>query len=161
MPSKVTLRLGKVLGDGRVGAVFEVYIVGDDDLKHDLPPLVAKIASPNRNKSLAREAWFYDEMACLQGVAIPHCWGWFVGEVADEVDMTVWERIGVEEEDCDEDDERVFEHLGQCRLGAFDHATFRELCGEGDFSLLLLERTSNETLPEDVHDIPDSVRYVT
>lgn len=73
------VRLGKCLGVGRSGVVFELEtgpIVGLPE-GQSLPQLVAKVARPERAASLAREAWFYDEMAVVQGSVIPLCYGWF------------------------------------------------------------------------------------
>ncbi|KAI0028009.1 hypothetical protein K488DRAFT_90186 [Vararia minispora EC-137] len=71
--------LGKYQGGGRVGVVFaleDVQVSGMPD-GFGLPPLVVKIARRDRVASLAREAWFYDEMEHIQGAVIPRCYGWF------------------------------------------------------------------------------------
>lgn len=46
-----------------------------------LPPLVVKIGRRNRCQSITREAWFYEEMECLQGIAIARCYGCFEMEL--------------------------------------------------------------------------------
>ncbi|KZV67797.1 hypothetical protein PENSPDRAFT_736347 [Peniophora sp. CONT] len=75
----LNVRLGKCLAVGRSGVIFELEIEPHAGYPADktLPQLVAKVARPNRAASLAREAWFYDEMAVIQGSVIPLCYGWF------------------------------------------------------------------------------------
>lgn len=87
------LRLGKRLGDGASAVVFEVDQVSGAQGSGYIPPLVVKVARRNRCLSLGREAWFYEEMECLQGVVILRCYGWF--EVAVEPD---WRILGWDEQ---------------------------------------------------------------
>ena len=76
----VQCSLGRKLGAVGTGLVYEVISSPESGSDQDsessiFPPLVAKIASRTRNKRIAREAWFYDEMRTLQGVVIPRCFG--------------------------------------------------------------------------------------
>ncbi|KAF9503798.1 hypothetical protein BS47DRAFT_1309202, partial [Hydnum rufescens UP504] len=41
---------------------------------------------------IAREAWFYDELECLQGVILPRCYGWFEAELAEGQSFEAWAR---------------------------------------------------------------------
>ncbi|KZV85872.1 hypothetical protein EXIGLDRAFT_841161 [Exidia glandulosa HHB12029] len=80
---QLTLKLGSFLGDGRSGIVFDVEQLAvaslsqNDASRYSFPPLVVKVARSTRCMSMAREAWFYDHLECLQGVVIPRCYGWF------------------------------------------------------------------------------------
>ncbi|KAI0314532.1 hypothetical protein OF83DRAFT_1174655 [Amylostereum chailletii] len=74
-----TATLGEWSGHGQVAQVYElsnVQIQGSA-LPVDIPPLVVKVAFKHRVASLAREAWFYDELESLQGPVVPRCYGWF------------------------------------------------------------------------------------
>ncbi|KZV85873.1 hypothetical protein EXIGLDRAFT_775141 [Exidia glandulosa HHB12029] len=75
----LSLKLWDFIGDGRSGIVFEAEQVAPDGdaSKFVFPPLVVKVVRPGRCMSLAREAWFYDHLECLQGVVLPRCYGWF------------------------------------------------------------------------------------
>lgn len=76
----LTLRLGKMIGFGRTGIIYEALdtCLSSPDATHGyIPPLVVKIARRKRCQSLVREAWFYEEMECIQGVAIPRYYGCF------------------------------------------------------------------------------------
>ena len=62
------LQIGGLLGKGRAGFVFSVIQEGE---AAKLPPLAVKVARQSFNKFVAREAWFYDELAFLEGSIIP------------------------------------------------------------------------------------------
>lgn len=53
-----------------------------------VPSLVVKIARRHRVAWTAREAWFYEEMECLQGSVVPYCYGWFELELGDALDSS-------------------------------------------------------------------------
>ena len=76
---QLSATIGAFLGDGRTSVVVALDNVVVPGLASDviLPPLVAKIARPHRVSWAAREAWFYDEMECLQGSVVPYCFGYF------------------------------------------------------------------------------------
>ncbi|EKM57514.1 uncharacterized protein PHACADRAFT_251185 [Phanerochaete carnosa HHB-10118-sp] len=81
----LTASLGDYLGHGHCGLVYaleDMHVTGAPD-GVAFPPLVVKIARLNRVASLLRETWFYDEMECLQGVAIPRCYGYFEAEFSE------------------------------------------------------------------------------
>ena len=76
------LRLGKLIGSGRSAHVYEVQVLDTaEGSEHDieLPNLCIKLTEPDRPRSLAREAWFYEqlELMGLQGVAVPRNFGLF------------------------------------------------------------------------------------
>lgn len=97
----VGFSLGNKLSAGSSGLVYEVL---NSTLVHesasagyvDIPPLVIKIAARTKNKNLAREAWFYDEMQSLQGVVIPRCYGWFEAPLPEGTTFTPWENDDME-----------------------------------------------------------------
>ncbi|KAF8499493.1 hypothetical protein JB92DRAFT_2980986 [Gautieria morchelliformis] len=88
------------LGYGRVGSVYPRRI--DDSNQYALPSLVIKVASRRRSDDLAREAWFYEEMEDIQGVAIARCYGFFTAEIEQNSEVLGWA-----ESDADYDEEEV------------------------------------------------------
>ncbi|EIM81047.1 uncharacterized protein STEHIDRAFT_172094 [Stereum hirsutum FP-91666 SS1] len=94
--STLSFSLGRSLGAGRSGIVFEVLDPCLRDSDSDapsvpLPPLVAKIGRQDRCQSIVREGWFYEEMECLQGVAIPRCYGCFELKLSKGCRVGPWE----------------------------------------------------------------------
>ncbi|KAF9503796.1 hypothetical protein BS47DRAFT_1402055 [Hydnum rufescens UP504] len=79
----VQLILAEEKGCGRSSFVHEVNVLPATTLPAHLPPLVLKVARSKRRAEIAREAWFYDELECLQGVVLPRCYGWFEAELAE------------------------------------------------------------------------------
>ena len=76
----VQFTLGRKLDEGGTGMVYEVIsspIDSQGSAGAEIPPLVAKIGARSKNKRIAREAWFYDELQTLQGVMVPRCYGCF------------------------------------------------------------------------------------
>jgi hypothetical protein len=71
--------LGKVLSEGRAGIIFdcECSIPYGNDSKYQIPPLVVKLARGLHSPDLTKEAAAYETMLCLQGSAIPRCYGFF------------------------------------------------------------------------------------
>ncbi|KAI0060202.1 hypothetical protein BV25DRAFT_1827999 [Artomyces pyxidatus] len=106
--------LARFLGDGRSGIVFELDNVQLDGVPPDplsVPRLVVKIARANRLAALAREAWFYDEMECLQGSTIPRCYGWFEMQLSPGQTVPAWKAHPAEdatEEDYALDNDKMF-----------------------------------------------------
>ena len=43
-----------------------------------------KVAYRSKNKRIAREAWFYEELLDLQGSVIPRCYGYFEADLPAE-----------------------------------------------------------------------------
>lgn len=99
-PAHATLsfKLGKRIGFGLTGIVYEAIDVRvapssehNITLTGYLPPLVVKLGRSNRCMSMAREAWFYREMECLQGIAIARCYGTFDLEVPRDMLVEPWQ----------------------------------------------------------------------
>ncbi|KAF8476530.1 hypothetical protein JB92DRAFT_1870955 [Gautieria morchelliformis] len=89
---------------GRVGSVYPLRMDGAD--QYALPPLVIKVAGRRRSDDLAREAWFYEELEHIQGVAIARCYGFFTREIDPNSEVLGWAESDAdyeeEEDDLDE-----------------------------------------------------------
>ncbi|KAI0060767.1 hypothetical protein BV25DRAFT_1827656 [Artomyces pyxidatus] len=95
-------RLGEFIGDGHSSVVFgleDIQLDGSSPDQQSVPRLVVKIARSNRLAALAREAWFYDEMECLQGSTIARCYGWFEVELAPNQSVPAWREHPAEDPD--------------------------------------------------------------
>ncbi|KAI0060769.1 hypothetical protein BV25DRAFT_1827658 [Artomyces pyxidatus] len=89
----LSAHLGEFIGDGHSSIVFALdtpQLDGVPSDQHAIPRLVVKIARSNRLAALARDAWFYDEMECLQGSAIARCYGWFEVELSSGQSVPAW-----------------------------------------------------------------------
>ncbi|KAF9505045.1 hypothetical protein BS47DRAFT_580721 [Hydnum rufescens UP504] len=84
------LIFGEQKGWGRSSFVHEVNVLPTTTLPACLPPLVLKVARSKRRAEIAREAWFYDELECLQGVVLPRCYGWFEAELMEGQSFGPW-----------------------------------------------------------------------
>lgn len=97
-PANLSLKLalGERISGGRAGDVHRVSIEGiftKDGLEVSevhIPPLVVKIARRRHVFRLAREAWFYDELETLQGVATARCFGWFEAPIPSGLTPYSW-----------------------------------------------------------------------
>lgn len=169
--SRLSFSIGKPLGAGKSGSVHEVLNptweapVQESSLATGhLPPLVAKICWPNRCHSIVREGWFYEEMECLQGIAIPRCYGCF--------ELKLSKGLHVESE-VDLDDEEIFDNSFDVipehedynlwdmqAVKLLPHPLSSDLIHARDrVYVLLLERMGDELSPGVDH--PESVRYVS
>ncbi|RDB15498.1 hypothetical protein Hypma_004220 [Hypsizygus marmoreus] len=84
----IRLRLGEQISEGRIGLVYSVDVLEIVKPATDLfppPPdlpreLCVKIVKKPYGRSLAREAWFYEQLARVEGcagVSTPRCFGFF------------------------------------------------------------------------------------
>lgn len=93
---KLQLSLGRKLGYGRVARVYEAtvdYANSSPELQQmALPPLVVKVSRRYEAKQLVREAYYYDEMECLQGSVIPRYYGLFRSTIAPDWNLDPWRR---------------------------------------------------------------------
>ncbi|KZV82126.1 hypothetical protein EXIGLDRAFT_778945, partial [Exidia glandulosa HHB12029] len=96
----LNLELGEYIGSGRSGIVFAVDTTGTHG---GLPPLVLKIARQERCQSVAREAWFYEELECLQGVVLPRCYGCFRLNLQDGQTVPAWSAHELDDSDAGDD----------------------------------------------------------
>ncbi|KAI0060739.1 hypothetical protein BV25DRAFT_1917561 [Artomyces pyxidatus] len=91
--SHLRCHAGEFIGDGQSSIVFaadKVELDGAPPDARSVPRLVVKIARSNRLAALARDAWFYDEMECLQGSSIARCYGWFEAELTSDQVVPAW-----------------------------------------------------------------------
>ncbi|KII84862.1 hypothetical protein PLICRDRAFT_344255 [Plicaturopsis crispa FD-325 SS-3] len=96
-----TFSLTDAIDYGRVGSVRGVSLLDCSSpagLPYALPPLVIKIARRSRSQELEREAWFYEEMESLQGVALARCYGLFQVELEHSIHIESW---NVDDEDTE------------------------------------------------------------
>ncbi|EJD50944.1 hypothetical protein AURDEDRAFT_182264 [Auricularia subglabra TFB-10046 SS5] len=78
-PVSIAFDVGDVLGSGASGVVCAVenLRVLSGPANTSFPPLAVKIAKSYRAMDVVRESWAYDELECLQGVAVPRYYGLF------------------------------------------------------------------------------------
>lgn len=79
------MTLGACLGYGRSCVVFEATVDlsrSSSELRSFVfPPLVVKVSRPRMAEDLQHEAFYYDEMECVQGVIVPRYYGTFKGRL--------------------------------------------------------------------------------
>lgn len=111
--STLSFTLGEPVSYGRSGIIFDAADVcvvprdGNESPTGYLPPLVVKIGRANRCYSLAREAWFYEEMESIQGVAIARYYGCFKMELPPGRFVYPWQESLFKTEDDDDCDEFI------------------------------------------------------
>ncbi|KAF9513495.1 hypothetical protein BS47DRAFT_1393212 [Hydnum rufescens UP504] len=88
----VHLIFGEKKGWGRSSFVHEVNISRQRLFQPIFLPLFSRSHDLKRRAEIAREAWFYDELECLQGVVLPRCYGWFEAELAEGQSFDHWTR---------------------------------------------------------------------
>ncbi|KAI0030983.1 hypothetical protein K488DRAFT_71785, partial [Vararia minispora EC-137] len=141
--------LGKYQGGGRVGVVFaleDVEVVGMPD-GFSLPPLVVKVARRDRVGSLAREAWFYDEMECIQGSVIPRCYGWFELVLGDGDRVPVLEHF-VKDKGWTKDESEYLDVNSRSLNGQPLHPMLQERAeSQNIISVLVLEQVGDRLTP--------------
>ncbi|KAK7692417.1 hypothetical protein QCA50_004042 [Cerrena zonata] len=93
---KLSLRLGKKIGYGAAGRIFEATIDYDHSSPElrdmAIPPLVVKVSRRYKADNLAREAYYYEEMERLQGSIVPRYYGLYEAEISPECDFTPWSK---------------------------------------------------------------------
>lgn len=151
---RLALTLGDHLGSGHCGLVYAVDNVTVSGSPVTLPPLVAKIARPHRAMEVVREAWVYDETQCLQGVAVPRCFGLFTLQLASGQICPLWK----EHDDDSEDDSQVEScpaEYDDCwpltKVRPYMHPLLLKFAeARNELVILLLERME----PMDPEDVP-------
>ncbi|KAG2008037.1 protein kinase subdomain-containing protein PKL/ccin3 [Coprinopsis cinerea AmutBmut pab1-1] len=83
------LRLVRRISEGRIGVTYVAEVVSATrkctDVRSTLPPtLCLKFAKPEFSRSLAREAWFYEQLDSLQGISVPISFGFFASTAAEQ-----------------------------------------------------------------------------
>ncbi|KAJ3509757.1 hypothetical protein NLJ89_g5050 [Agrocybe chaxingu] len=86
------LSLIERISEGRIGVTYSARVVSvtydRSSVANALPEIVClKFAKKQYSRSLAREAWFYEQLACCQGTSVPRCYGFF-NSTFDEQDNT-------------------------------------------------------------------------
>ncbi|RDB24757.1 hypothetical protein Hypma_007439 [Hypsizygus marmoreus] len=133
--------LDQFINFGASGSIYSTKSTSISSSAYYLGPFVVKIANRNYNKSLFREAWFYDELQKLQGATIPRCYGYFEAELPEGCTFTPWKTVehmlpevhNLKEEPSDNtyDDFGAFNELYRTKLSQFETAPL--------ITLLLLE----------------------
>lgn len=169
------LRLGKLIGTGRFSHVYEVQVLGISNgaaggshFDLELPNLCIKLAEPDKPRSLAREAWFYEQLDLmgLQGVVVPHNFGLFTAHCSlehvipwrtndwffrkDEREESIFtceagqqydaQCYEPEDDECLQDDSHGSNHNSYWK-------SFHQDPGSPVISLMLLERLGNTLVP--------------
>lgn len=84
---RMAIVLGDRLGSGRSGVVFAATIDhanSSPELSELVtPPLAVKVSRQGHHESVLHDAFYYEEMECLQGVVIPRYYGSFQGCVSE------------------------------------------------------------------------------
>ncbi|KAI0060761.1 hypothetical protein BV25DRAFT_1775382, partial [Artomyces pyxidatus] len=98
---------------------------------------------------LARDAWFYDEMECLQGCAIARCYGWFEADLSSGQSVLAWSEHPAEDPD---------EHDFALDIEQNVHPDLLKRTARRDvLSVLVLERLGERlqrgSRPDDVNDV--------
>lgn len=83
------LELTGSISEGRIGLAYSAQVLRNTpDL--DLPDLCIKSVKPKYGRTLAREAWFYEQLARepgCEGVVTPRCFGFFTVPLKDCSDV--------------------------------------------------------------------------
>ncbi|GJJ14147.1 hypothetical protein Clacol_008407 [Clathrus columnatus] len=83
----LSIDLGEVLGNGRVGTVHCATLLTHHT---ELPPLVVKISRHGHSENMEKEAWFYEELEPIQGIAVPRCYGFFQAHMEEGTEVSTW-----------------------------------------------------------------------
>lgn len=83
------LNLANRISEGRIGVTYTAQVVsafvGGADVSTSLPAeLCLKFAKVQYGRSLAREAWFYEQLSSCQGIAVARCFGFFSSTFAEQ-----------------------------------------------------------------------------
>lgn len=136
LPSRAHLRLrislGEKLGEGSSGLVYEaipVEITGDteDEPIMGLPPIVAKISKNFQYYKLPREAFIYEELAPVHGIAVARYYGCFEIIIPPGISFPPWQL----------EDEEPYADLIKV-----DHPNVSRI-----LTMILMERLDDERLP--------------
>ncbi|EIN04050.1 hypothetical protein PUNSTDRAFT_146787 [Punctularia strigosozonata HHB-11173 SS5] len=94
-PITLEVILGAEISSGRVGVAYRLESARALSLDGSVvdmrvPPLVVKIAGEGFSDTLAREAWFYDDMRHCQGSVVARCYGFFEAPLPEPVTPIPW-----------------------------------------------------------------------
>ncbi|KAK0452650.1 hypothetical protein EV421DRAFT_1770324 [Armillaria borealis] len=108
------LELTSSISEGRVGLAYSARVISNT-ADSDLPDLCIKLVKPKYGRTLAREAWFYEQLARepgYEGAVTPRCFGFFTVPLKDCLDVKgqpvshirPWENITIDPPEPDSDD---------------------------------------------------------
>ncbi|EAU83810.1 protein kinase subdomain-containing protein PKL/ccin3 [Coprinopsis cinerea okayama7 len=107
----LAIRLVERISEGRIGVTYAPQVVSatrrGSDVKSTLPPtLCLKFAKLEFSRSLAREAWFYEQLESLQGISVPLSFGFFASTAKEQphfpdIEFKPWTNRSVLFEDTD------------------------------------------------------------
>ncbi|KAJ4000116.1 hypothetical protein F5050DRAFT_1733827 [Lentinula boryana] len=118
------LQITDQLGEGRMGQVFAARLVSlkksihGETLPDDYISLPSqfciKLAKPEYIRSLAREAWFYEQLSKegYLGAVTPVCFGFFACRLPNNVQLRSWSSVKIKPEkpsDVPEDEEPIYD----------------------------------------------------
>ncbi|KAJ4000115.1 hypothetical protein F5050DRAFT_707725 [Lentinula boryana] len=131
------LQITDQLGEGRMGQVFAARLVSLKKSIHGetLPaayiPLPSqfciKLAKPEYIRSLAREAWFYEQLSKEDGnpgAVTPVCFGFFTRQLPNNVHLRSWSSVKIKPEkpsDVPEGEEPNYDLLVDDEEGEYRH----------------------------------------
>ena len=77
------------ISKGCMGVAYSAHVIAattdDLDITNTLPESVClKFTKPLHSRSLAREAWFYEQLAECQGTSIAHYYGFFSSTFSEQ-----------------------------------------------------------------------------
>ena len=105
---KLSLVIGKEIGRGRVGRVYEANVdmfTSSPALKGaKLPPLVVKVSRKDKASALLPEAQNYVDMQIMQGVVIPRCYGVFTAAIPTGCHFSPWQEDGIDDNNSTPED---------------------------------------------------------
>jgi len=99
------------ISKGRIGVTYSANVISATkygfNITSTLPQSVCiKFAKPQHCRTLAREAWFYEQLAECQGTSTAHCYGFFSSTFSEQSNtpdsLLPWCDL---EHPCDPDDE--------------------------------------------------------
>lgn len=108
--SHLEIELKERISHGRIGITYRAQLqlildeIGGSPMTcsslQSPQEFCVKLVKPQFIRSLAREAWFYEQLAELQGVAVPRCFGFFVAPLPNGVSwIDAWGEFRDEDEE--------------------------------------------------------------
>ncbi|EAU89061.1 protein kinase subdomain-containing protein PKL/ccin3 [Coprinopsis cinerea okayama7 len=83
------IKLVERISEGRIGITYVAQVISatqsGSDVRSTIPStLCLKFAKPEFSRSLAREAWFYEQLESLQGISVPLSFGFFASTASEQ-----------------------------------------------------------------------------
>lgn len=126
--SHLEIELTERISHGRIGITYRARLqrildrIGSSPITcsslQSPPEFCVKLVKPQFIRSLAREAWFYEQLTELQGVAVPRCFGFFVAPLVPDgvswIDAWGKSRDANENEETDHENQSNDEEESYC-----------------------------------------------